>query len=565
MAVALLDVPLSWASLVTAEGKRLYGSARSPDTVSRPGEALPAGLPRPSRTPNGRPVIIPDVAISQHGEQALDGSGLKAYAAVAIRRRSGGGFGVLCVGGAVPRAWDERETGILEQLAEVAALELELHANLESARERDQLTGLSNGAGCERLIAATQRRAEVRGSAVAVILIELSNLSLVLDGLGRAAGEEMLVEVARRLQSDLADVAVGHLGAGRFVVIGEEPDEHAALALADRARAVLREPIAVGDWPLPLVTCVGIVLSEPGDEPADLIDAGVSAVCEARESPNDVRDRGGQSVRARAAKRLGLDVALRRAVGADEFTPHFQPLFDLRRGTLSGFEALARWHSPELGDVSPVDFIPIAEESGLIVMLGRQMLASACRQAAAWPRDAQGRALGVSVNISPLQLTSALPRYVADVLRESGLAPSRLTLELTESAIVDIGGVGAVVLGDLKDLGVHLALDDFGTGFASLNHLAQLPLDVVKIDRGFIQRLEEARTRAIVVATVALARGLELSVTAEGIESEALRHEVTELGCTHAQGFGLGRPAGATAAHALACSVAEASRRSQCG
>lgn len=566
MAVALLDVPHSWASLVTAEGQRLYGSARSPDAVTRTGEEVPADLSRPSRTPNGRPVIIADVGIAQHGEQqALEGSGLQAYAAVPVRRLTGGVFGTLCVGDAVPRAWCAREVSILEQLAEVAALELELRSGLESVRERDQLTGLPNGAGCERLIAAAQRRAEVRGSAVAVILIDLSNLSLVLDGLGRAAGEGFLLEVARRLQSDLTDVAVGHLGAERFVVIGDEPDEHAALAFADRVRAVLREPITVGDWPLPLVSCVGIVLAEPGDLPAELLDAGVAAVCEAREAPNSVRGDGGRAMRERAAKRLGLDAALRRAIAAEEFTPHFQPLYDLRRSSLSGFEALARWHSPELGDVSPVDFIPVAEESGLIVMLGRQMLASACRHAAAWPQDADGRAPGVSVNISPMQLTSALPRYVADVLRESGLAPGRLTLELTESALVDIGGIGSEVLRDLKALGVHLALDDFGTGFASLNHLAQLPLDVVKIDRSFIQRLDEPRTRAIVAATVALSRGLELSVTAEGIETDALLREVTDLGCTHGQGFGLGRPAGASAAHALADSVAEASRRSQCG
>jgi diguanylate cyclase (GGDEF)-like protein len=566
LAVTLLDVPSAWASLDTAEGQRLCGSARPPLAVREPGEAAPADLVVAQLMPVDRPLIISDAAVAHQGEQqTLGAGGFQAYAAVPVHGRTGAVLGALCVGDVVPRPWPEREVIILEQLAEVAALELELRVDLESVRERDQLTGLPNAAGCERLIAAAQRRAESCGSAVAVILIDLSNLSLVTDGLGRIAGERFLMEVARRLQRDLRGVAVGHLGAERFVVIGDEPDEHAALALADRVRDVLREPITVGDWPLPLVSCVGIVLGELGDLPAELIDAGVAAVCEAQEAPNDVRGNGGREVRERAAKRLGLDAALRRAVDTDEFTPHFQPLYDLRDGSLSGFEALGRWHSPELGDVSPVEFIPVAEESGLIVMLGRQVLASACRHAAAWPRDADGRAPGVSVNVSPMQLNSALPRYVTDVLRESGLAPGRLTLELTESALVDIGGVGSAVLSDLRALGVHLALDDFGTGFASLHHLANLPLDVVKIDRSFVQRLDEPRTRAIVAATVALARGLELSVTAEGIESEALLREVTDLGFTHGQGFGLGRPADAGVAHALASSAAEASRRSQCG
>lgn len=532
----------------TASGSR--GTAAG-GSVSRPAQAhaVPAALERVVRLAAAL-LDVPVSSVSVLTGERLDGGG------VLLRSRGGDVLGTLCVDTVGLRTWTAADTTVLEQLSEVAALELELRADLRSASERDPVSGLPNGSSCELLISEAQLIAQARDCAVAVLVVELINLPLVVDGLGRVAGDHLIAQVARRLHNELRDIAVGHLGAERFVIISDQRDEHATLALADRVRGALSEPVIINGWPLPLVSCIGIALGAPGDEPAELIDTAVAALSGARSAPRDVRGAGLESVRERATRRLGLDTALRRAVESEEFVVHFQPLYDLRRGTLSGFEALARWDSPELGPVPPTDFIPIAEASGLIVVLGRQVLETACTEAAAWARRTDGGGPGVSVNVSPAQLGPALPREVAEVLQTTGLAPKRLTLELTESALVSADGVSSGVLSELRALGVHLALDDFGTGFASLNHLARLPLDVIKIDRSFVQRLHEPRMHAIVTATIAMANHLELSVTAEGIETDDLRQEVTELGCTHGQGYGLGRPADAAAARALAAEAA---------
>ncbi|MGE3270624.1 MAG: putative bifunctional diguanylate cyclase/phosphodiesterase [Chloroflexota bacterium] len=383
---------------------------------------------------------------------------------------------------------------------------------------------------------------------IAVMFVDLDRFKPINDTWGHHVGDTVLLEVAERLTSNIrAGDTVARLGGDEFAVLLEEVDDPGEAAhIARRIQESLRIPIMIQGRPIPIRASVGIALSA---------DAGVSVdelISDADLAMYSAKKRGGgrcvvyeASMRVGVAERLDLEMELRRAVSLRQFEVYYQPAVDLTAGKVVGVEALLRWNHRSRGSISPTTFIPLAEETGLIVPLGLWVLEQACRQSVSWNRQTFGRApIAVSVNVSALQLTrDTFVQDVERILRETGVQPSTITLELTESALMDDVETTTSALKQLKDLGVRLAIDDFGTGYSSLSYLQRLPIDVLKIDRSFVDRIQHgAEELAFARAIVDLARTLSLSTVAEGIELESQADRLTELGCNLGQGFLYSRP-----------------------
>jgi predicted signal transduction protein with EAL and GGDEF domain len=302
---------------------------------------------------------------------------------------------------------------------------------------------------------------------------------------------------------------------------------------------VFAEPFVLAGGEVYLSTSVGIALAGgPDERPDDLIRDADAAMYRAKERGKARFEVFDEDMRASATHRLELETALRRALERGELRVHYQPALDVARREVVGSEALVRWEHPERGLLAPAEFLPLAEETGLIVPLGAWVLREACRTAAGWPEERE-----VAVNLTARQIAQPdVVAVVAGALAEAGLEPARLCLELTESAVLGAGA--AETLRALKALGVKLAIDDFGTGWSSLGHLRSFPLDVVKLDRSFVAGLGTApRDDAIAEAVISLAHALGLSTVAEGVETEGQRAVLERLGCDTAQGYLFGRPA----------------------
>jgi EAL domain-containing protein (putative c-di-GMP-specific phosphodiesterase class I) len=313
-------------------------------------------------------------------------------------------------------------------------------------------------------------------------------------------------------------------------------------SLADRVVSVLRQPAVVGGQQTFLSASVGVAFAGPDSTTEQLLSEADSAMYEAKASGRDRYTVFEAVMRSRLTDRLALVNGFQGSLERAEFFLEYQPQLRLSDGTLQGFEALVRWQHPFLGRLGPYSFIPLAEETGFIVTMGRWILELACQQAASWAGDER---LSVSVNLSGRQLQD--PELVADVrnaLALSRLAPSRLVLEITESVLMIDPTRISEVLGELRGIGIRIAIDDFGTGYSSLSHLRQLPVDILKIDKSFIDPLVDpaGEGRAFVETILRLARDLNLSTTAEGIECEQQRATLAELGCNSAQGYLMSRP-----------------------
>ncbi|QIN79351.1 EAL domain-containing protein [Rubrobacter marinus] len=418
----------------------------------------------------------------------------------------------------------------------------------------DPLTGLPNRAlFADRLahaLARLERRGEAPGAkgSVAVLMVDLDNFKVINDSLGHDAGDELLVEVADRLRGCVRPAdTVARLGGDEFTLLLEDLSGVGEAALvAKRILAAFVPPFAVGGQEIFVTTSVGIAPggSGPSGEPEDLLRSADLAMYGAKRSGKAKYEIFDPSMGAEAHARLGLENDLRRAVGngGAEFRVFYQPKVLLETGEIFGFEALLRWRHPERGVVGPDEFIPLAEETGLIVDLGRRVLREACRQAKTWQGEA-APGLVVGVNLSARQFQD--PNLVGDVsavLAETGLAPDSLVLEITESVVMDDAPVAAGTLAALKDLGLRIAVDDFGTGYSSLSYLKRFPVDYLKIDRSFVDRIEDSDVEAIVSAMIDLAAALGLRVIAEGVEEEGQRSRLETLGCELAQGFLFSKP-----------------------
>lgn len=433
---------------------------------------------------------------------------------------------------------------MLQDVTERRALE----AQLTWQAYHDPLTNLANRTLFrERVDLALARRTGVPGG-VAVLFLDLDNFKTINDSKGHAAGDALLFEVGRRLLNATRGCdTVARLGGDEFAILIDTVREPAdCVIVAERILASMRHPVVIDGTEVMVSTSIGIVRDTGQESADDILRNADVAMYNAKQGGRARHAEFEPAMHDKAVERMRLQTDLRTAIDAGEITLAFQPIVTLATGTACGFEALARWTHASLGIIAPDTFIPLAEETGLIVPLGRTILLLACEEAARWTADsAAGRPLGISVNLSGRQLEEAtLVQDVRDALEESGLAPDRLTLEITETALVHDSEAMRARLFELKALGVTLAIDDFGTGYSSLSYIQQFPVDVLKIDRSFVEGLRRASSTdaALARTIIALGASLRLRTVAEGIELDAQRAILCELGCEFGQGYLYARP-----------------------
>jgi len=407
----------------------------------------------------------------------------------------------------------------------------------------DALTNLPNRALFLDRLGQALSRLDRHGTCLAVLFLDLDRFKVVNDSLGHGAGDCLLDAVARRLNDVLrtGDTAA-RFGGDEFTILCEDiTGEHQAMAIADRVAEALSAPFALeGEEEVFVRTSVGIALTSDGTErPEALLRDADAAMYRAKERGGGVYEVFDDAMRARAVRRLETENALHRALERGELAVRYQPQVSLVDGRVQAAEALVRWQHPEHGLLGPVDFIPTAEETGLIHPIGEWVLEQACRQAGLWPNGTS-----VSINLSARQCAHPdLVDMVAQALQTTEVDPAKVLLEITETAVMEDLDASAAVLGRLKALGVRLAIDDFGTGYSSLRALQRFPVDELKIDGSFVAGIEEdGETRAIVAAVVSLAHALGLRTVGEGVETGEQAKRLTDMGCDLAQGFHFFRP-----------------------
>jgi diguanylate cyclase (GGDEF)-like protein len=429
-----------------------------------------------------------------------------------------------------------------DRLGELSVQVEDQLAQLSHQAFYDRLTDLPNRALLKDRLGVAAARAVRRRGHVAVLFLDLDGFKLVNDSLGHDAGDALLVALAERLRRHVRpEDTVARLGGDEFVVLVEEvADESEALAIAERLLDRLAPRYRIDGHDLFAMGSVGVALSRPGaDDPDGLLRDADVAMYHAKSRGKGRCAIFEPGMNAHAEERLALETDLRGALDRGEMRVAYQPIVRLESGRIIEVEALLRWDHPTRGPISPAQFIPIAEETGVIVPLGTWVLGVAARQAVAW-RAAHPRVpVTMSVNLSARQLQH--PALVADVrriIRDTGLEPKRLKLEVTESAVMHDVDAAVAILELLKTLGIQLAIDDFGTGYSSLAQLRRLPVDVLKIDRAFVNRLEHGPADVAIVRSIMdLAASLDLSVTSEGIETVEQADRLRTLGCTQGQGF----------------------------
>jgi len=380
---------------------------------------------------------------------------------------------------------------------------------------------------------------------MAVLFLDLDRFKNVNDSMGHEMGDKLLVEVVGRMKSILRDSdALGRVGGDEFVLVAEQLESpHGALTLAHRLVGLLSKPFHLDGREVRIGASVGVAFAHSGDSsPSRLLRQSDTAMYKAKERGQSLVQMFDSSMQAHAEWRAEIEHALRSAVKLHELELHYQPLVNTRHGNVSGFEALLRWRRPGTGLLLPSDFIPVAEESEVIIEIGDWVLNEACRQIAAW--DIAGRPTRVSVNISGRQLAQAdIVQRIAAALRRHGVKPTLLVLEITESFLLEDAESAARVLTQMKALGVRLAIDDFGTGYSSLTYLRRFPVDILKIDRSFVRNLgDSVEDESIIEMIINLAHTLGLNVVAEGVEKAEQIDVLRKLGATYAQGFHIAKP-----------------------
>ena len=456
--------------------------------------------------------------------------------------------GVLVLVSDVPTAHAPAVVDCLELLAsQTAALLALMSALSEVSRraDRDELTGLANRSQYAVSVSAALAGLRRSQEAVAVLLLDLDDFKHVNDSLGHHAGDRLLCEVARRIRAALrADDTVCRLGGDEFAIVLPRTNRRSAEATAERLLDTLAEVLSLDGTVLQASASIGIALSaSTADAPEQLLRAADLAMYLAKQRGKGRYALFEPQMQLAALDRLALESDLRRALHEQGLSLAYQPVVDLATGRLSGVEALARWTDPQRGAVSPGEFIPVAEESGLVVPLGAWVLQQACRQLLAWDDAGADPGLTMAVNVSTRQLEHSGLLEVVDGCLAGGLDPDRLVLEITETALTGDAEVAQATLVELRARGVQVAVDDFGTGYSSLDRLRTAPISRLKVDRTFVADITGAGSHVPVVdATLMLSRGFGLVAVAEGVETTAQLDYLRDAGCEYAQGFLLARP-----------------------
>lgn len=502
-----------------------------------------------------RPIFVGNTAetraMDDVEQPASDGV---AYAVVPVTTSDGQVVGTICVIDTAPHAWTHNEIGSLIDMAGLLMNELELRNDLSLKRQtqehllystlHDALTGLPNRSlFTERLRHAMRRSARHPDDLFAVLFLDLDRFKEVNDNLGHFAGDEMLRAVARRLEACIRpEDMVARLSGDEFAILLESiTDTSDAGRVAERIEEALSFPINLAGAEVKTSASMGIVTSSMShDQPEQLLRSADMAMYRAKAAGRARYEMFDRAMHTDALERLQLETDLRRAVEQGEFALHYQPIVSLRTGRVTGLEALVRWEHPHRGLVHPADFIPVAEETGLIVPIGRWVLLEALRKIKEW-QEAHPRTepLSIGVNLSVKQFAQPdLIAQIAHALQETGASPSALRLEITESAIIDKGQAAISILSSIRELGVQVYLDDFGTGYSSLSYLHGLPIDAIKIDRAFVSSMDTDDKNLRLVRTIlTLAEIVGVRAEAEGISTSEQLRELRSLNCEQGQGY----------------------------
>jgi len=485
--------------------------------------------------------LLAELIVPQALTSMLQGAGAESMASVELdlTLRSGAILPVEAMARRMDHDGKPADVVVLRDLRERRAAQ----DRIRHMAHHDALTGLANRAlFTDRLGHALVQAKRTVGESLAVLYLDLDRFKAVNDSTGHAAGDALLCQVAARLHEILREGdTVARLGGDEFAVVQVGgPLPASAAALAQRLIDSLCSPFEHDGQELSVGVSIGIALyPADGATVETLLQNADTAMYRAKAQPGAAACFFEPEMDLRQRQRRLLERELRMAIAQGQLAVHYQPLLTGHDRRVVGYEALVRWSHPERGIISPGEFIPLAEECGLIVPLGAWVLRAACIEAASWPQP-----LSVAVNVSPVQFRQGdLPRLVANVLAETGLDPARLELEITEGVLLDNAELALITLRRLKTLGVKISLDDFGTGYSSLSYLSRYPFDKIKIDQSFVrQMLDDKNALAIVQAIIHLCQNLKLRVTAEGVETEAQFAVLAAEKCDQVQGYLLGRP-----------------------
>jgi diguanylate cyclase len=503
-----------------------------------------------------RPLVVPDARLDPLVRENLSiaDHGVVAYAGIPLILDDGTAVGAFCAIDREPRAWSVEDLAILDDLAAAATEILGGRAALVHHGLHDRLTGLPNR---ELLVASCDDFIQDLGADehVAVLCAGLDHFNVVNQAFGTEKADRVLRAVAERLVGAVRDSDVfGRLRGDVFAMVAPGiADEAEALKLAARVRRVLSEaPLEIEGQSLSLGATLGVAIGDADATGSDLVSDAANAMREAKRSQGRVRVAERAHAES-AAAHLRLREALHLACERDEIEAHFQPIVALETHRVAGYEALARWTSATLGPVSPGEFIPLAELTSDIVEIGELMIGQAAAFAAEL-REIVGHEVRVTLNAAPSQLDRTdFAVTVRSAFEAHGLTGRSVGIEITEGTLLESGELERANLGMLREFGAHVLLDDFGTGYSSLAYLRDFEIDTIKVDRSFVDRMVDDRHSAsLIQAILAMARGIEMEVVAEGIETEEQAKLLRLLGCRYGQGFGLGRPIDAGAALAAA-------------
>jgi diguanylate cyclase (GGDEF)-like protein/PAS domain S-box-containing protein len=482
-------------------------------------------------------------------------TGIKTAAAVPLVR-AGRAIGVLLLYSGEKRGFDEEVVKLLQRMTANIAFALDnfdLEVERRRAEERiqylathDGLTGLPNRVMFGQVLNLAIESARRYERKFAVFFIDLDRFKVINDTLGHEAGDKLLQEMSARFSQCLrASDVVARLGGDEFVVLVQEVNEPNQVAtVARKILSAAIKPALILGQECRVTASVGISMypADAADEQTLMKNADMAMYLAKEEGKNNFQFYS-KEIKTQSLERMTLEVNLRHALERNELSLHYQAKLDLNTGRISGVEALLRWDSPELGSVTPTQLIPVAEETGLIVPIGRWVLQTACAQNVAWQREGLPPVC-IAVNLSPRQFADAdLLADIATVLKETGLAPELLELEITESMVMHNTERAVKLLTAIKQLGVRLAIDDFGTGYSSLAQLKRFPIDTLKVDRSFIREIpNDSEDRAITEAIIAMGKSLSLSIVAEGVETEQQQAFLREHACDQMQGFYFSKP-----------------------